>query len=134
VTAQTNFGNGYPERNQPTGGYSYDYDKCDVHQNPKAIAAQEKYIAALVNHVNPYTGVSYKDDPYIIGFEINNEPCHPGTKEQTKSYINRMLGALKKAGNKKPVFYNVSHNQHVVEAYYDTAVQGTTYQWYPTGW
>ncbi|NCB26610.1 MAG: hypothetical protein EOM62_14220, partial [Bacteroidia bacterium] len=22
VTAQTNFGNGYPERNQPTGGYS----------------------------------------------------------------------------------------------------------------
>lgn len=133
VTAQTNFGNGYPERNQPTGGYSYDYDKCDVHQNPKAIAAQERYIAALVNHVNPYTGVSYKDDPYIIGFEINNEPCHPGTKDQTKSYINRMLGALKKAGNKKPVFYNVSHNQHVVEAYYDTAVQGTTYQWYPTG-
>ena len=44
-----------------------------------------------------------------------------------------MLTALKKAGNQKPVFYNVSHNQHVTEAYYDTAIQGTTYQWYPIG-
>lgn len=133
VTAQTNFGNGYPERNMPTEGYSYNYGKCDVHQNPEAIAAQEKYIAALVNHINPHTGVAYKDDPYIVGFEINNEPCHPGTKKETKAYIDRMLAALKNAGNKKPVFYNVSHNQHVVEAYYDTDIQGTTYQWYPIG-
>lgn len=133
ITAQTNFGNGYPERNIPTGGYSYDYDKCDVHQNSKAIAAQEKYLAALVNHINPHTGLAYKDDPYIVGFEINNEPCHPGTKAETKAYIDCMLAALKKAGNKKPVFYNVSHNQAVVEAYYDTAIQGTTYQWYPIG-
>ena len=44
-----------------------------------------------------------------------------------------MLSALKRAGNRKPVFYNVSHNQHVVEAYYSTAIQGTTYQWYPIG-
>lgn len=86
VTAQTNFGNGYPERNIPTEGYSYNYGKCDVHQNPEAIGAQEKYIAALVNHVNPHTGLAYKDDPYIVGFEINNEPCHPGTKEETKAY------------------------------------------------
>lgn len=133
ITAQTNFGNGYPERNRPTGGYSYNYDKCEIHQNPEAISAQEKYIAALVNHVNPNTGLAYKDDPYIVGFEINNEPCHPGTVAETKTYINRMLAALKNAGNKKPVFYNVSHNQHVVEAYYDTAIQGTTYQWYPIG-
>lgn len=133
ITTQTNFGNGYPERNIPTGGYSYNYEKCDVHQHPEAIAAQEKYIAALVNHLNPHTGVSYKDDPYIVGFEINNEPCHPGTKEQTRTYIDRMLAALKNAGNRKPVFYNVSHNGHVVEAYYDTAIQGTTYQWYPIG-
>jgi len=133
ITAQTNFGNGYPERNQPTGGFSYDYDKCAVHTDTRAIAAQEKYIAALVRHTNPYTGYAYKDDPCIVGFEINNEPCHPGTVAETRAYINKMLSALKRAGNRKPVFYNVSHNQHVVEAYYDTAVQGTTYQWYPVG-
>lgn len=84
ITSQTNFGNGYPEHNKPTGGYSYNYDKCDIHRNPEAIAAQEKYISALINHINPNTGLAYKDDPYIIGFEINNEPCHPGTKEETK--------------------------------------------------
>lgn len=133
LTAQTNFGNGYPERNRPTGGFSYLYDKCDVHRNPEAIAAQERYIAALVSHVNPYTGEAYMDDHDVVGFEINNEPCHAGTQEQTRDYIDRMLAALRKAGNRKPVFYNVSHNMQQTEAYYSTAIAGTTYQWYPTG-
>ncbi|RKD92428.1 glycoside hydrolase 5 family protein [Mangrovibacterium diazotrophicum] len=133
LTAQTDFGNGYPERNQATGGFSYKYDKCDIHSNPEAIAAQERYISDLVKHVNPYTGKAYKDDPIVVGFEINNEPCHSGTKEQVRDYINGMVGAMKDAGNSKPVFYNVSHNGYVVEAYYDAGIQGTTYQWYPTG-
>lgn len=133
LTAQTDFGNGYPERNQPTEGFSYKYDKCDIHSNPEAIVAQERYIAALVKHVNPYTGKAYKDDPIVVGFEINNEPCHSGTKEQVRDYINGMLAAMHDAGNRKPVFYNVSHNSYVVEAYYETGIQGTTYQWYPTG-
>ncbi|GAE83111.1 membrane protein [Bacteroides reticulotermitis] len=133
ITAQTNFGNGYPERNIPTGGFSYKYDKCNMHANPEAIAAQETYLRQLVQHTNPYTGSAYKDDPAIIGFEVNNEPCHSGTKEEVKAYINRMLKALHDAGNRKPVFYNVSHNEYVVDAYYETAVQGTTYQWYPIG-
>jgi len=133
ITAQTNFGNGYPERDQPTGGFSYDYTKCTVHSNPEAVAAQEHYLAALVRHVNPYTGLAYLDDPFIVGFEINNEPCHAGTPEETKNYINRMLAVLKKAGNRKPVFYNVSQSSHHAEVYYSTAIQGTTYQWYPAG-
>ena len=133
ITAQTNFGNGYPERNEPTSGFSYKYDKCSMHSEPEAIAAQERYLYSLVRHTNPYTGLAYKDDPSIVGFEINNEPCHSGTKEEVKSYINRMLKAIRKAGNRKPVFYNVSHNEWTVEAYYDTDIKGTTYQWYPIG-
>ncbi len=133
ITAQTNFGNGYPERNIQTGGFSYKYDKCDMHSNPEAIAAQETYLRDLVKHTNPYTGLAYKDDPSIVGFENNNEPCHSGTKEEVKAYINRMLKSMSKAGNRKPVFYNVSHNGYVAEAYYETTVQGTTYQWYPIG-
>ena len=133
ITLQTNFGNGYPERNEPTGAYSYKYDKCSIHQEPEAIAAQERYVAALVRHVNAYSGQAYKDDPYIVGFEINNEPCHAGSVDETRDYIERMLRALKRAGNRKPVFYNVSHNGQVVQAYYDTDIEGTTYQWYPTG-
>ena len=133
ITAMTNFGNGYPEKNQPTGGFSYRYDKCEIHSHPEARKAQQNYISQLVRHVNPYTGKAYMEDPAIVGFEINNEPCHKDMRKETADYINGMLAALKKAGNRKPVFYNVSHNMDQVEAYYSTGIQGTTYQWYPTG-
>jgi len=56
ITPMTNFGNGYPERNQPSGGFSYLYDKCNIHDNPEAIKAQQQYIASLKSHRNPYTG------------------------------------------------------------------------------
>ena len=133
LTAQTNFGNGYPERNIQTSGYSYLYDKCAIHSDSQAIEAQAHYLSALVQHVNKYTGKAYKDDPSILGFEINNEPCHPGTKDEVKAYIEKMIDAMKLGGNRKPVFYNVSHNRQVVDAYYDTPIEGTTYQWYPIG-
>ncbi len=133
ITTMTNFGDGYPEKNINTGAFSYLYDKCKVHSTPAAIEAQKNYIGQFVQHVNPYTKAAYKDDPYIIGFEINNEPCHSDTPKQTEEYINTMLQSLKDAGNKKPVFYNVSHNMGHVEAYFNTAIKGTTYQWYPVG-
>lgn len=133
ITAMTTFGNGYPEKNQHTEGFSSQYNKCEVHSNENAIAAQEKYISQLVTHINPYTKLSYKDDSSIVGFEINNEPCHAVSPLQTQSYINRMLKAAKTTGNTKPLFYNVSHNMTHVQAYFNTPVQGTTYQWYPIG-
>ena len=133
LTTMTNFGNGYPERNIPTDGFSYQYDKCEIHRNPDAIQAQENYIAQLAKHVNHYTGKAYMDEPDIIGFEINNEPCHDGTQQQTRDYINGMLAALKNAGNRKPVFYNVSHNLQQTEVFYSSDIQGTTFQWYPIG-
>lgn len=133
LTAQTDFGNGYPERNIDTGAFAYDYDKCEIHENPHAQKAQENYLRQLASHVNPYTGLSYAKDPAIIAMEINNEPCHSGTPGQVTAYINRMVTALKKAGFNKPILYNVSHNPDVTEAYYNADIQGTTYQWYPTG-
>jgi len=133
ITTMTNFGNGYPERNKDTGAFSYMYDKCSIHSDENAVKAQENYISQFVKHTNPYTQLSYINDPYIIGFEINNEPCHAGTPMQTEDYINRMLTAVKGAGNTKPVFYNVSHNMDHVQAYFNTSISGTTYQWYPIG-
>jgi len=133
ITTMTNFGNGYPERNKDTGAFSYLYDKCSIHCDENAVKAQENYILQFVKHTNPYTQLSYINDPYIIGFEINNEPCHADTPKQTEDYINRMLTAIKKTGNTKPVFYNVSHNMDHVQAYFNTSISGTTYQWYPIG-
>lgn len=133
LTAQTNFGNGYPEKNVDTGAFTYDFDKCDIHENPKAQKIQENYLRQLATHVNRYTGRSYADDNAVIAMEINNEPCHSGDQKQVTSYINRMANALRKAGFDKPILYNVSHNGEVTPAYYNADIQGTTYQWYPTG-
>ncbi len=133
LTAQTNFGNGYPERNIDTGAFTYDYAKCDIHENKQAQKAQARYLDALVRHINPYTGLSYAADPRIVAIEINNEPCHSGTKKEVTAYINKMAKVIRRAGFNKPVLYNVSHNDDVREAYYDADIDGTTYQWYPVG-
>lgn len=133
LTAQTNFGNGYPEKNIDTGGYSYDFGKCEIHSDKKAQDIQANYLTQLASHKNPYTGKTYSDDNAIIAIEINNEPCHTDSKKEVTSYINKMVKALKKGGFNKPILYNVSHNPEVTEAYYDADIQGTTYQWYPTG-
>lgn len=133
LTAQTNFGNGYPEKNIDTGAFTYDFDKCNIHEDKKAQEIQERYLTQLARHVNPYTGRSYAGDNAIIGMEINNEPCHSGSKKQVTEYIDRMAKALRKAGFDKPILYNVTHNPQVTSAYYDADIDGTTYQWYPTG-
>lgn len=133
LTAQTNFGNGYPEKNIDTGAFSYDYGKCEIHSDKTAQNIQANYLTQLASHVNPYTGRSYSDDNAIIAMEINNEPCHTDSKKEVTDYINKMVKALKKGGFQKPILYNVSHNPEVTEAYYDADIQGTTYQWYPTG-
>ena len=133
LTAQTDFGNGYPERNIPTGGFSYLYDKCEIHSNPDAIRAQQRYIDALSRHVNPFTGKSYADDPAIIAMEINNEPCHSTSQAQVTDYVNSMASTLRRSGWRKPVLYNVSHNIPLAQGYFDADIDGTTYQWYPIG-
>ena len=133
LTAQTNFGNGYPEKNIDTGAFSYAYDKCEIHSNKTAQEIQANYLTQLASHINPYTGSSYADDNAIIAMEINNEPCHTDSRKEVTAYINKMVKALKKGGFNKPILYNVSHNPDVTEAYYDADIQGTTYQWYPTG-
>lgn len=134
LTAQTNFGNGYPERNSdPNGAFSYKYEKCHVHDDAAAQDAQERYLRALVTHVNPYTGKSYAADPSLIAIEINNEPCHSGTHGEITAYVDRMAAAMRDAGWKKDIIYNVSHNLWRTSAFYRAAIDGTTYQWYPTG-
>src|SRR5690606_11678217 len=36
-------------------------------------------------------------------------------------------------GTKKPIFYNMSHAVHFMDAYFEGGAQGGTFQWYPTG-
>ncbi|MBE6981344.1 MAG: hypothetical protein E7437_03360 [Ruminococcaceae bacterium] len=41
--------------------------------DPRMIELQKEYATQLWNHVNPYTGLAYKDDPVFVLTEITNE-------------------------------------------------------------
>ena len=44
----------------------------DFFTDPSLIGAFEKHIDAVLNHVNPLTGVAYKDDPTVLAWENCN--------------------------------------------------------------
>jgi hypothetical protein len=125
--------NGWPAPDEKTPGFSSKYGKGDCLTNEGAIRAQENYLYQFLNHVNPHTGLAYKNDPDIIAFEVSNEPHHGEPAPKVTAFIKRMVTAMKKTGNKKPVFYNISHGIHLADAYFNAGIQGGTFQWYPTG-
>ena len=133
ITPIAYWGNGWPEPDEDTPGFSNKYGKEKSLTTAEAIKAQENYLAQFLNHVNPYTGVAYKNEPNLIAFEISNEPHHRGTPKEVKSFINRMVSAMRSTGTKKPIFYNVSHSVQLAETYFNSNIDGGTFQWYPTG-
>ncbi len=133
ITPIAYWGNGWPEPDEDTPGFSNKYGKAGSLTDPGAIKAQENYLAQFLNHVNPYTGVAYKNEPNLIAFEISNEPHHKGEPEEVQEFIEKMVSAMKSTGSKKPIFYNVSHSIHLAESYFDAGIDGGTFQWYPTG-
>jgi hypothetical protein len=132
ITPIAFWGNGWPEPDEKTPGFSYKYGKAGCLTNQQAIEAQANYLYQFLKHVNVYTGVAYKDEPDLLAFEISNEPHHGGTVDEVKAYINKMVASMRKTGCTKPIFYNMSHGIHLAEAYLDADIQGGTFQWYPT--
>lgn len=133
ITPIAFWGNGYPERDVRTTGFSYVYTKGGAVVKEEAFKAQENYLKQFFTHVNPYTRLTYKDDPDVIAMEINNEPHHSGPKERTTEYINRMAAAVRSTGWTKPVFYNISESPTYADAVVKAKVDGHSFQWYPTG-
>src|SRR3989440_2841809 len=60
-------------------------DENQFYSNTQVISDFETYIRTLLNHVNTYTGVAYKDDPTIMAWETGNELCPPTDWTQTIS-------------------------------------------------
>jgi hypothetical protein len=126
------FGNAaYPAVGVPLDGFSSKYGKQGCLEDRTSWPLQERYLSQFLSHVNPYTGLAYKNDPDILAFEICNEPGH-SEYALTLEYINRMVKAMRDTGCQKPVFYNMSHGLPVFQAYLDANVQGGTFQWYPS--
>jgi len=131
VLTPLQFGNAaYPEPGVPLNGFSSAYGKQGCLENKESWPLQERYLSQFVSHMNPHTGLAYKDDPDIIVFEICNEPGHFEYR-LTLDYINRMVASIRGTGCDKPIFYNMSHGLANFRAYLDANVQGSTFQWYP---
>jgi hypothetical protein len=133
ITPIAFWGNGWPEPDIFSPGFSHKYGKTEALTNENAIKAQQNYLFQFLNHINPYTGIAYKNDPSIIAFEVSNEPHHKGEAKNVTQFVNKMVTAIKKTGTKKPIFYNISHGVHFAEAYFKGKIDGGTFQWYPTG-
>ncbi len=60
-------------------------DEQAFYSSPAVIHDFEDYIHTLLNHVNTYTGIAYKDDPTILAWETGNELSAPVSWVQTIS-------------------------------------------------
>lgn len=133
-TPMNYYTNGYPAPDSETPGFSGRWPKSEMGSNPEAIAASARYLAQFVSHVNPYTGLAYKDDPSIFGFELSNEPEEPPLA-QLKSYIETLSQAIRATGSRKPIFYcatQSAYRQHA-DILKESSLEGVTFGWYPTG-
>jgi hypothetical protein len=133
ITPIAYWGNGYPERDERTPGFSAKWGKARANMNDSAIGAQENYLQQFLTHKNPYTNTTCNDDPDVIAVEINNEPIHSGPTVGVTTYINRMVAAIKSTGCTKPLFYNISQNTSYAAAVAAAQVNGFSMQWYPSG-
>src|SRR3954469_12371574 len=66
ITPIAFWGNGYPQRDENTPGFSRKFGKGGATVNDTAIRAQENYLKQFFSHINPYTKQSYGSDPDII--------------------------------------------------------------------
>lgn len=133
ITPIAFWGNGYPEQDEPTPGFSRYFGRSKLTSNDTAIRAQENYLKQFFTHVNPYTKLTYQDDPDIIAVELNNEPSHSNPKKSVTDYINRLAAAVKSTGFTKPLFYNISQGPYFSDAVAASEVNGFSFQWYPSG-
>lgn len=128
------WGNGWPEPDEYTPGFSQRYSRLELITNARAKAASMKYLAQLLAHINPYTKFSYAADTSILALEIINEPTHPDNGDEVTTYINQMVNCIRAAGFHKPIFYNISQNWSDEQATAVTManIDGVSFQWYPT--
>jgi Endo-beta-mannanase len=52
---------------------------AQFYESPKAIAAYEQYLTAILARSNTITGKAYRDDPAIMAWQLANEPRPGGT-------------------------------------------------------
>ncbi|MTD13746.1 hypothetical protein GIS00_07290 [Nakamurella sp. YIM 132087] len=69
--------------------------EAHFYTDPNVIADFRQYVRHILEHVNPYTGLAYKDDPTIMAWETGNEiwTANPDWTQQLASFIKHTVGA-----------------------------------------
>ncbi|MDZ7680512.1 MAG: cellulase family glycosylhydrolase [Fodinibius sp.] len=133
LTPLTFYDNGYPEEPTETNGFANYITKGDAPEESEHWPVIRRYLNEFINHKNPYTGLTYKEDPNILALEIVNEPAHGGDQDSLTSYVNMLADHLRDNSWEKPIFYNISQNPPMAEGVMNADIDGTTFQWYPGG-
>jgi len=126
---------GWPDAlGRPRAGLSSAYSKDKMCIDPNAIKAQTNYLRQIMEHVNSFTQIAYKDEPAILAVELVNEPHHyPEDYNQAVEYINTLYNAIAGTGCRKPVCSNVTQDMRMAKVIRDSKAEGATFGWYPTG-
>lgn len=53
------------------------HQQDQFYTDPDIVLDFKEYVSVILNHVNPYTGIAYKDDPTILAWESGNELYYP---------------------------------------------------------
>jgi hypothetical protein len=125
----------WPGAGDPSAvGFSRYYKREELGTNPKAIAAQVNYLRQILNHVNPYTKLALKDEPYICFVELINEPSqHPQDFDGSVAYINALNEAVRSTGCQKVTLFNFSQDFAMAQAIAASKVDGISFAIYPSG-
>ncbi|KAK0632175.1 glycoside hydrolase superfamily [Immersiella caudata] len=75
----------------------------NFYTNSDVVAAFKEYIQILLTHVNPWTNLTYAEDPTIFAYETGNELCGPVWKDQNVpvEWIQEIGRLVKKLGPQK---------------------------------
>jgi len=81
---------------EPDGSWDeYAFYTDDFYSNAGAMQDFQDFINFIINHVNPYTGLAYRDDPTIMAWELANEPRGYKNGENFNNWIDDTAAYIK---------------------------------------
>lgn len=89
---------GYPNNRDPAVNVAVSTaqraSESHFYTDPAVISAFHLYVAQLLNHVNPYNGLAYKDDPTVLAWETGNElwTATPAWTQNFAAYLKHTIG------------------------------------------
>lgn len=65
------------------------------YDHPKAMAAYDAHLRAIITRVNPYTGLRYTEDPAIMAWQLANEPRGMLRPRKYRAWVRKSAALIK---------------------------------------